>query len=100
MPVITFTFGELMQAALVEARTQATKVLELSDLERKPFNPGESVSDRYHEIAKAGKKLAEAFAGLDLLMAQAAEMHMAAAGHGDAQQAAPPDTDKGKDGLN
>lgn len=65
MPVIMFTHQEIVSTLLAQARETSAKILELSDLERKPLNPGESPDNRRHEIARLGKKLAELFQGID-----------------------------------
>lgn len=65
MPVIMFTQQEVVSTLLAQARETSAKILELSDLERKPLNPGESPDNRRHEIARLGKKLAELFQGVD-----------------------------------
>lgn len=73
MPRITFSIDEIVQPLLKRSRDLSTEVLELSDLAKKPLDPGESPDARRHKIAKLGKQLAETFLTLDSVMQEAAK---------------------------
>lgn len=60
MPVLMFTVHEVASAFNARIRELADEVAELSDVGKKPLNPGESPGDRYHQLAKLGKRLSEA----------------------------------------
>lgn len=96
MPVLMFTAGEIMSAALLQAREASDQLLKLADLQQVPLNPGESVDARYHQIAKLGKRLAEAFVALDDMMKEAAKAHAEVHGH----HAPPTKPDDDKDRSN
>lgn len=68
MPVLLFTAGEVAETLAKRGRDLSKEIIELADLNAKPLNPGESVSERYRKIASLGKKLAEAFQALDAFM--------------------------------
>lgn len=72
---ITFTVGELFNAACDQARELSTRIIKLADIEKTPLNPGESVDNRRHQIAKLGKLLAESFIAIDNLVKSTAEEH-------------------------
>ena len=65
MPVIMFSASEVIESFAERARALSRRLLELSDLAATPLAPGESPDTRRHEIAKVGKRLAEAFLALD-----------------------------------
>ena len=73
MPHIIFTVEEIANSLLDALHATSTKILELSDLSKKPLDPGESVAARHHKIAKLGKLLAETYQSLHLLMHRGAE---------------------------
>ena len=93
MPVIMFTLGEIADSAIRAARETSDEILKLADVQVTPLNPGESVNDRYHKIAKLGKQLAMAFHALDEVMKTQAEQHAAMHGH-----MSTPDKDSDDDG--
>lgn len=68
MPVIMFTADEVFGSAIESMRRDAKEIEELSDLDKKPLDPGESPDARRHKIAKLGKRLAETFLAFDELM--------------------------------
>jgi hypothetical protein len=70
---ITFTVGELFNAACENARELSERILKLADVAKTPLNPGESVDNRRHQIAKLGKLLAEQFIAIDNLVKSTAE---------------------------
>lgn len=72
MPVLLFTAGEIATSLVDKQRQLSDEILELADLKEKPLNPGESVADRHHKIAKLGKQLAETFRTFDTIMRGAA----------------------------
>lgn len=71
MPVLLFSVEELVQSLATQSRSLGNEILELSDLAKAPLNPGESVADRYHKLAKLGKRLAESFVQLDAVLRRA-----------------------------
>lgn len=71
MPVIMLTADEVFGSALESMRRDAKEIEELSDLDKKPLDPGESPDARRHKIAKFGKRLAETFLALDEVLAEA-----------------------------
>ncbi len=68
MPHIVFTITEVLDALITKERALSTEILELSDLGKKPLDPGESVAVRHHKLAKLGKQLAETFEQFDAIM--------------------------------
>ena len=68
MPVVMFTADEVFGSAVESMRRDAKEIEELSDLNKKPLDPGESPDARRHKIAKLGKRLAETFLAFDELM--------------------------------
>ena len=68
MPVVMFTADEVFGSALESMRRDAKEIEELSDLDKKPLDPGESPDARRHKIAKLGKRLAETLLAVDELM--------------------------------
>jgi hypothetical protein len=92
MPVLLFSVAEVASALILRQRAVSLEIRELADLEKKPLNPGESVADRHHKLAKLAKKLADAFAEYDAVMTGATEAaaEVEHAEHGDAP--APPDS--------
>ncbi len=73
MPAIVFTASELFEAAIRDARSQSGSILELSDLDKRPLDPGESPDARRHKIAKLGKQLALTFERIDLILSAASD---------------------------
>lgn len=65
MPTIMFTVGEVLDASLRAMRDLSNQILDLSDLAKRPLDPGESVAARHHRIAKLGKRLAETTRAMD-----------------------------------
>jgi hypothetical protein len=65
MPTIMFTVGEVLGASLETMRDLHDQILDLSDLTKRPLDPGESVAARHHKIAKLGKRLAETTKAMD-----------------------------------
>lgn len=68
MPTLLFSLDEIAGPLVVRQRELSKEIRELADLKVTPLNPGESVGDRYHRIAKLGKQLADAVAAFDALM--------------------------------
>lgn len=68
MPTLLFSLDELAGPLVVRQRELSKEIRELADLKVTPLNPGESVNDRYHRLAKLGKQLADAVAAFDALM--------------------------------
>lgn len=68
MPAIVFTFVEVFDVHFKLSLSLSGEILKLSDLEKKPLDPGESVAARHHKIAKLGKQLAEAVSQLDAII--------------------------------
>jgi hypothetical protein len=66
-----FSVEELVQSLAAQSRSLGNEILELSDLTKVPLNPGESVADRHHKLAKLGKGLAESFVQLDAVLRRA-----------------------------
>lgn len=60
MPHIVFTIEEVAGSVIERMHRTSSEILELSDLNKKPLDPGESPDARRHKIAKLGKQLAEA----------------------------------------
>lgn len=75
MPVIMFTADEVFGTAVESMRQDAKEIEELSDLDKKPLDPGESPDARRHKIAKLGKRLAKTFLAFDELMNTEARNH-------------------------
>jgi hypothetical protein len=75
MPIIQIqvTAEEVLTSAIKEARVIRDELFALADLEKRPLEPGESVPDRHHKIAKLGKRLAMAFTAFDNTMQMVAE---------------------------
>lgn len=71
MPHIVFTAEEIAAHLLEQSRGIAASILQLSDLNAKPLDPGESPDARRHKIAKLGKQLAETFQQLDAIIRSA-----------------------------
>jgi hypothetical protein len=65
MPALVFTEQEILDAAIHEARAARDQIFTLMDLSKTPLAPGETVADRHHKIAKAGKRLALAYDAID-----------------------------------
>ena len=65
MPMLLFTVDEVARGLIERQRKLSAEILDLSDLKVIPLNPGESVADRYHKIAKLGTRLAAAFKAFD-----------------------------------
>ncbi len=79
MPVIMFTADEVFGSTIESMRRDAKEIEELSDLDKKPLDPGESPDARRHKIAKLGKRLAETFLAFDELMNAEVRNHAEAA---------------------
>lgn len=88
MPALIFTFNEIFEAHLAAMLALSGEIKELSDLARRPFDPGESDNARYHKIAKLGKQLADTTAQLHEIIE--AHVKRAAEAHGAAPAAAAP----------
>jgi hypothetical protein len=69
MPAVVFTLEDFFDAHLRTMLDLSVQVRELSDLDKRPFDPGESVADRHHKIARLGKQLADTVAALDAILA-------------------------------
>ena len=69
--IVLTTPQELFANALNAARELSERIVNLSDLTISPLAPGETADARRHQIAKYGKKLAEAFLAIDKLLEQA-----------------------------
>lgn len=69
MPALVFTFAEVMDAALKASVDLSDQILDLSDLDKRPLDPGESPDARRHKIARLGKQLAEVVKQMDTLVA-------------------------------
>lgn len=76
MPVILFTASEVIPALATQMDELAAKIRQLSDLDACPLNPGESPDVRRHELAKLGKRLAEAWTSFAEVMRQVAEANV------------------------
>lgn len=68
MPVLLFTANEVANSLVNQQRKLSKEILTLADLKTKPLNPGESVGDRHHKLAKLAKQLAEAFEAFDTII--------------------------------
>lgn len=70
MPIhlIITTPAEVFAEALNKARESSEKILKLADVKTSPLMPGETPDTRYHQIAKLGKQLAEAFVIVDTVV--------------------------------
>jgi hypothetical protein len=68
MPHIVFTITEVLDALIAKSRALSEAIRELSDLAKKPLDPGEGVAARHHKLAKLGKQLAETFEQFDTIM--------------------------------
>jgi hypothetical protein len=68
MPVLLFTADEVARTLIARQRELSAEIRELADLKRRPLDPGESVAERHHKIAKLGKQLAETFDAFDTLI--------------------------------
>lgn len=88
MPALVFTFNEIFEAHLAAMLELSSEIKELSDLARRPFDPGESDNARYHKIAKLGKQLADTTAQLHEIIE--AHVKRAAETHGAPPTAAVP----------
>lgn len=73
--IVLTTPQELFANAVNAARELSERIVKLSDLTVTPLAPGETADARRHQIAKYGKKLAEAFLAIDKLIEQTVE-HM------------------------
>ncbi len=73
--IVLTTPQELFAGAINAARELSERIMKLSDLNVTPLAPGETADARRHQIAKYGKKLAEAFLAIDKLIEQTVE-HM------------------------
>lgn len=73
MPAIIFTFHEVFDASLKLSLALSGEILALSDLDKRPLDPGEGVPARHHKIAKLGKQLAEAVTQMDALISAQVE---------------------------
>lgn len=90
--IVLTTPQEVFASAVTAAKELSERIMKLSDLNQSPLAPGETADMRRHQLAKFGKKLAEAFLVIDNLMQLAAE-HVAAHHGGDvtAGPTKPPD---------
>lgn len=68
MPVLLFTADEVANSLVNQQRKLSKEIRALADLKTRPLNPGESVADRHHKLAKLGRQLAEAFDAFDTVM--------------------------------
>jgi len=73
MPILMFTANEVAGTLIERQRELSDQILDLSDTDKTPLGPGESVAERHHKIAKLGKRLAEAVRTLSQFVGSAPE---------------------------
>lgn len=78
MPVniVITTTGELFAAAIAECHRLSEEIRALSDVAQRPLMPEETPETRYHQIAKLGKRLADAFSAMDAVIQHTIDQHM------------------------
>lgn len=95
MPVLLFTTDEVANSLINQQRKLSKEILALADLKTKPLNPGESVADRHHRLAKLARRLAEAFDAFDtVIRAATKEDEVAGDGQEPDDEPAAPDTSR------